>query len=80
MRLNDYKALQDFLPKGAAVIALEWDKKQSKACGCLGSGPGWAKVSQCAAVIRARHWGKAAVPAPFALCRFSGAASGEFAS
>lgn len=58
MRLNDYKALQDFLWKGAAVIALAWDKKQSKAWGPLGSGPGWAKVSPCTAVLGVMHWEK----------------------
>lgn len=62
------------------MIALEWDKKQSKACGHLGSGPGWAKVSQCAAVLGAGRWGKAAMPAPFTLCPVSRVASGEFAS
>lgn len=29
VRLNDYKALKNFLPMGASVIALEWDKKQN---------------------------------------------------
>lgn len=36
---------------GAAVIALKWDKKQSKAYGDLSSGPGWAKLSWCTLVL-----------------------------
>lgn len=40
------------LLKGVAVVALEWDKKQSKVCGHLGSGSGWASVS-----VRSGAWG-----------------------
>lgn len=36
---------------GAAVIAMEWDKKQNKVCGDLSSGPGWAKLSWCTLVL-----------------------------
>lgn len=28
------------------MIALGWNEKQSKACGCFGSGHGWAKAPQ----------------------------------